>query len=349
MSSDEYAQITSQFRSLERKADGLRDDANLTDISRELGELTGDVTGLPGRIEGLRRRGYTYAAYLEHKAEVLRQRWDPAYQAAQRAIESEVDHLRGMLEEVDQVVRKAQMMEAKPPAMEGMFPAIESAIETLENATEAATARIEAQFRPVAREIKQTGSQIDKIEWYLEQQDEASFDFLAGEALFLAAEAEWAATGKGRKDPDGILYLTDQRLLFEQKEKTGKRLGMFGGQLTQELEWEIPLNQIEGVTAEKQGMFGGKDMLNFSLSGGDFDTLTVEVKGGVDCKFWAAQIKRMISGETDDERAIEPDEELLESIREAPTACPVCGATLPLLVAGQRQIECGFCGAVVRL
>ncbi len=66
-------------------------------------------------------------------------------------------------------------------------------------------------------------------------------------------------------------------------------------------------------------------------------------------KFWAAQIERMIKGETDDERAIQPDPAQIEAIRNAPTECFSCGGTLPQLVAGQRQMECPYCGAVVRV
>ena len=77
--------------------------------------------------------------------------------------------------------------------------------------------------------------------------------------------------------------------------------------------------------------------------------ITVEVKGGVACKFWAAQVQRMLSGNTKDERAIQPDAEELEAIKKAPTACPSCGGTLPMLVAGQHQIDCVYCGAVIRV
>jgi hypothetical protein len=91
-------------------------------------------------------------------------------------------------------------------------------------------------------------------------------------------------------------------------------------------------------------------MLNFTLgAGAPYGAVTVEVKGGVQSKFWAAQIQRMIEGKTDDERAIQPDRETLEAIRNAPTACPSCGGTLPQLVANQRQIDCAYCGAVIRI
>ena len=45
--------------------------------------------------------------------------------------------------------------------------------------------------------------------------------------------------------------------MFEQKETTGKMLGLFGGKKVQELEWELPLHQIfksfpEGPSGSRQ-------------------------------------------------------------------------------------------------
>ena len=57
----------------------------------------------------------------------------------------------------------------------------------------------------------------------------------------------------------------------------------------------------------------------------------------------------MISGDVSNERAIEPDPELVERLRKAPTECHVCGGTLPQIVAGQNQVECRYCGSVVRV
>jgi hypothetical protein len=103
------------------------------------------------------------------------------------------------------------------------------------------------------------------------------------------------------------------------------------------------------VDAENKGLFGGKDMLIFNTSSGQHQQITVEVKGGVDCKFWQKQIQRMVSGDANNERAIEPDPEMIDRLRQAPTACHVCGGTLPRLVAGQNQVTCDYCGSVIRI
>jgi hypothetical protein len=350
MSASDTTQFLSQFNALKSRHQHLLDDATFASISRELSDLTARAVSLPTDIERVRQRGYAFAKYLEHKAEVLSQHWATIAQQAQAMLQTEAAALQPEMRQADTLLQKGEMASAKPAMLSSIVPMLESQLQEVEQRASAAAERIKSAYATLATDINGTVEQLRKINWYLDQRDEASFSFLAGESVFLAAQAEWVATGKGGKDPDGILYLTDQRLLFEQKETTGKTLGMFGGKKTQELEWEIPLNKIERVEAENKGLFGGKDMLNFTLSSGaPYPRLTIEVKGGVASKFWAAQITRMISGGANDERAVQPDAETLEAIRSAPTACHVCGATLPRLVASQTQITCEYCGAVIRI
>lgn len=338
-----------QFDSLRRRYDALHRSASLTDLASKAGEITRDVSKLPDEIAKVRARGYAFASYLERKALVLDQQWNSIRSQVLRMIDEEGNRLQQEVNRLRYRVDAAAAMRDSP-ALASQLPDLERSLDLAESLHRNAESRISGLYTTLASDVSKTLTQLNTINWYLDERDEATFPFLAGESVFLVAKAEWVEKGKSKDDPDGILYLTDQRLLFEQKEKTGKKLGLFGGKQTQELEWEIPLNQIESVIAENKGLFGGKDMLNFTLgAGAPFGQITVEVKGGVQSKFWSAQIERMIAGETADERAIQPDAEMLEAIRSAPTECFSCGGTLPQLVANQRQVECAYCGAVVRV
>lgn len=343
-------EASSKFASLKRTYEGLIRDVRMSDVESEINRIGESARSLPEKIKGIRERGYVFRSYLENKAEVIQNHWDDIRHRVQRAIETESEGLREELEDVEKKLEAAERVADNETKLAPRLEMLEPAVSRLEEKVKQATSKVSDIYETLQNDIMKTESQLREIEWFLEQKEEASFDFLAGESLFLAAKAEWVVTGKGKKDPDGILYLTDQRLVFEQKETTGKRLGMFGGKQEQEVEWEIPLNQFESVTSDKKGMFGGKDMLEFSLSSGaPYAKITVEVKGGVDCRFWEKQVNRMVSGEASDERAIEPDPELVEAVRNAPTDCHVCGGTLPKIVAGQNQLECMYCGAIVRL
>ncbi len=347
MSTEQANPTIARFEQLKQQASRAVDSAQLSQIVRDLATTSDNVAKLPADVATLRRRGYAFASYLEHKLEVLAQRWQEARQAAQSDIDGELERLRSEVREVEGLLNKGTMALQHPTVLDNVVPRLETELAGLERAVSAAETRLRSHFDSVRRDVDQTLEQVRDIAWYVERADEASFPFLAEEHLFLAAEAEWQS---GKDDPDGLIYLTDQRLLFEQKEKTGKKLGLFGGKQVQELEWELPLNQVEQVVAENKGLFGGKDLLHFTLgSGAPFSRATVEVKGKAKAKFWAAQIERMIAGETNDERAIAADSETLDTLSSAPTACHVCGATLPRLVANQRQLECLYCGTVIRV
>jgi 3-oxoacyl-ACP reductase-like protein len=350
MPPQEQHPMIARLDAVQSQFDAVQRDINLDEIRSELNDVERVVAKLPEEIARARARGYVFAAYLEHKAEVVSRRWGALRDDLQRQLQRESSQSRMRVEAVRERFEKATPYRAKPTALDMFVPDIEREVTLIRGQIDAALNRLREVYADVKRDANQAMTQLSSIHWYLDQLDEASFKLLAGESLYLAAQAEHQVTGRGGQDPDGILYLTDQRLIFEQKETTGKKLGLFGGKKVQEVEWEIPLHKIESVKAENKGLFGGKDLLQFGFkSGAPFAQAQIEVKGGVQSKLWATQIERMISGGANDERAIQPDAETLEAMRSAPTACPMCGATLPQLVANQLQIECEYCGTVIRV
>ncbi len=345
-------QLGERLTTLRTSFNALQGRVMLEPIETEVNRMVSDLQKLPEAIAEVRARGYTFAAYLERKAEVLAQRWGEIESEVRRTIERESHPLRSELDDYAARINTAnQRLEA------GRDELADNAIDELETNLAALTSRIEAverrlrsSYQTLTEDTRQLDSQLDKIRWYLERIDEASFKLLAGESVFMVAEAEWVASGRGKDDPNGYLYLTDQRMIFEQSETVGRKLGMFGGQHVREVEWDIPLTRFEDVTAENKGMFGGKDMLNFTLgAGAPYPRITVEVLGDAECRFWEKQIRRMTSGDVQDERAIPPDPEVVEMLRSAPSKCHVCGATVPAIMAGQMQVECAYCGTVIRL
>lgn len=323
--------------------------AALENLPRTLASLTAQVTGLPAELQRARSRGYVFANYLEQKLAVLAKQWEAQRLEAQKTLTTEGEFLRPLRHEVEALIATAQSQASNPMLLLMSLTKLEKTASDLENQAKTVENRIKDRIRTLERDIQQTHEQLQDIHHMLDLRDGASFSFNNGENVYLTAQGEWVATGKGSQDPDGTLYLTDQRLIFEQNEKTGKTLGLFGGKHTQGIQWEVALPLIEKVEAENKGLFGGKDMLHFTLgAGAPHPRITVEVKGKAKCKFWAAQIERMARGETKDERAIAPDEETLKEIKSETSECHVCGGTLPQLSGGQ-QVTCVYCGAVITL
>lgn len=73
---------------------------------------------------------------------------------------------------------------------------------------------------------------------------------------------------QGTCRPDGVLYLTDQRLIFEQKEEVATRKILFittAKKKIQEMEWALPISLLETVQVRKMGMLKNEDYLDLHL------------------------------------------------------------------------------------
>ncbi len=214
---------------LQRQWKDLFEKISLPDISHAVTDTTDKLQKLPEQIVRIRQRGYVFASYLEQKRDVLVKRWDDIKRSIQTAVQAEADTFRTEYNRIDSLMIDLGRLISNPATLDSRMAPIKQRIQDLEDRVEATERKLNTDLGSLPTDTDQTLKQLTDITWYLDQKDEASFKFLARESLFLAAKAEWVQTGKGKNDPDGILYLTDQRLVFEQKETTGKTLGLFGG------------------------------------------------------------------------------------------------------------------------
>lgn len=345
LSETDAAALKQKISDLQNRYREMPGRVKLTSLVQSLGTLNTQIKGFPQVIAEIRRQGYPYREYLEGKINVFGQQWDEINGAIKQWIQTEAAGLEAELNEVEPLVNKLNPAQMTTPQQNTALQ-VENRLEGLDAKIQAAENHIRGMYDSLQREVSQTQSQLDEVKRYLELKAQASFSFMAGESVYMVARAEWV---NNNDNPDGHLFLTNQRIVFEQQEKTGKTLGLFGGKEVHQLLWETPLNTVAKAEAENKGLFGGKDMVHLSLgSGAPYPRITVEVKGGVDCKLWAAEIGRMVRGEVG-ASAVQADTELAERLRNAPADCPACGAILPRVAAGQNAITCTYCGTVVRI
>ena len=233
--------------------------------------------------------------------------------------------------------------------IETLASQLEGAMGRLEKSVDGAKERIRGLYGQVPSNVDQTTYQIREIQKYIERANNAKFDWNAGEDMYMVVKAEWKESGNKKDDPDGFFYISNQRILMEQDEKKGGFMG-FGGKKAEGLLWEAPIGSIDDISFEKKGMLGRIDLIHIKFgSGGPFAEVTVEVKEG-DAKWFASKLKQAASGELEKERGLERDQAMVDAIADAPTTCPVCGATFDQqVVRGMTQLECSYCGSVVRL
>lgn len=321
--------------------DGIVKRVQMTDIVRETTALGSDIEGLPEAIDGVRSRGYKFRSYLENKIEVMAGQWDDINDRIERWLDEEAAELDDELADVEKAHRRL-----KSRKTESRLGRLIGALDTLETQVEASEEKIQAVYESLEREVNTTKRQLSMVNKQLDWLDAADVKLNAGEGLFIAAEAEW---DDNRDKPDGFIYVTDQRIIFEQNEKKGGMLG-FGGKKIKEVLWEVSHDQVEKVIPANEGFGGGKDMMTLKLgSGAPYAEIICEIKGGIEADYWAQQVNRAAKGLISQDSAIEPDAELIERLHNAPTECPNCGGVLAKLVAGANEVTCEYCGNVVRI
>jgi hypothetical protein len=243
-----------------------------------------------------------------------------------------------------------------------------AALASLEGKVGAALRSLQGMYDALDDNVNQTQQQLDDISWTLQQAEQACFGFLATECPVEAVPANWKKPGD-KDGVDGVLYLTDQRLLFEQKEEIATKKVLFittAKEKVQTLQWAVPVGQVEKAVGSTRGLMGKDDFLTLTLvegaglAGPEGNTLyddmgrplrTTELHlKGEKGETWQGFIGRVKSGEIAKERTVPVDQAVAETVSNAPTKCPNCGATLTqTILRGQTEITCEFCGSVIRL
>lgn len=345
-------QVKSDIRNLTSSLRELQSSVRMTEIRDNVEDLQTSVSGMDRRIESLRERGYAFEKDLEEKAADFVEQWLRIAPKVEAQIEKEAGSLERSLRPIEtQITRLAG--QTASAALRPSVSRLKSQVESLEGRVEAAEQSIRGEYDQFNGNVQKVKSHLTKLEWMLSELAEASFDLLATESGIMAVKAVWAKDGKERKnDPEGVLYLTDQRILFEQKEKIATKKVLFvttEKKLVQELLWEAPVALIEETKARKEGFMNKDDFIAVQFSSGAaFDTAHLHIWQSGD--EWKALLKRAKAKEFDATRAIEIDEDIAEKVKDAPTECSSCGGAInQVVLRGMESITCEYCGAVIRL
>ncbi len=339
-------EMQAKLQSLQSDLSSLQNSLLLTDVQNDLGNIETTLSLLPAEIEQLRTRGYVFRSFLENKVNVLKQQWVTTRGRVNSEITRRVQELEQEADVAGNALRSAAGGQAAQVAR------AESAINMLESKVSAAQSATRALYDTLKQNVDQTRQQVEQVRWTLDQVDEAGFQLHPAEDVVAACRAQYLE--QGQKDgPEGVLYLTDERLLFERKEEVATKKVLFittEKQKVQELIFEVPVGQIDEAKTSQKGFLGHKEMLELAfapearLSGAMLRLLNA------DNEEWAGLIGRVKSGEIAKERTKPKDEAAVEAARAVPTKCPTCGGTISAeVVRGMREITCEYCGSVIRL
>lgn len=326
---------TADLMALQSEINALQDMVTLKHVREELASIENDMRSLERTLANLRARGYAIEKSLEADVAVLATQWDRIKTNADATLESQARLLGEQMASIQKSMVELMGQAGNLNAARPLYMQIKSAIASLEAQVDAADDAVITQYDEYADEVEALAAHLDWVGWMLDALATASFQLLSTESGVAATEAIWERPGL--EPENGILFLTDQRLLWED------RVGDF------ELKLDLPLAQVTGVQKEVDES-NGVEFLVFGLGpGAPYPSARLQLALPV-ADAWLKMVGRARSGDYARDRAVEIDPAELERIKNAPRQCSNCGAglTAPIL-RGQNQITCEYCGQVTNI
>ncbi|MEZ4510742.1 MAG: hypothetical protein R3C62_02615 [Chloroflexota bacterium] len=337
-----------QVARLEREFEQAEKQSQLSAIYDDIGKFDSKLVEYPLAVDGLRARGYVHSGQLEDQIEALDDKWDAVRPRVESALQMQVRRL-------DSQLNLAERQVSQMGSLAGIKGA-ETAVSALSTQVSAAERAVSGLYQGLENELDSIGSRLSNLGKMLDlYEGSPEIRLYEAEGPLLAVEAEWEQDGD--EGPDGYLFLTDQRLIFEQREEvvTKRRFGIFKAESEkiQKVLIEVQAHEIEQVSHKEEGGFlgmGKADILELVFAPAAPVTRARFHLKGQDSSDWAAMIKRVQTGEIDRDRA----EEYLDDVEAAkvvaasfPTTCPACFAAVAPPPRGATSVTCEFCSTVI--
>ena len=272
------------------KLQHLQESITFQDIHSEVDRLDQTLGGLPARLSSIRRGGYCYKNFLEEQVQGLPLDWQ---------------NQRNLVRM--QVLEKQSALQAEAARIHIIHAhgaAAGPALTSLENQISSATQNIRSIYSLTQESVQRLDKQVTDVAWTLEQIGQASFPLIAGEEPVEAVSARWK-TPEVKDGLGGVLYLTDRRLIFEQKEEIATKKVLFittAKQKVQDLKWAIPVEEVQDAQGSKRGFLNKDDFLTITISTGKpFQSADIHLKGESGDN-WSDFIQRVTNGALASER-----------------------------------------------
>ncbi len=254
--------LASESLALQTTLSELQSQSSFSDISADIERLDQKFNNMAELLESARQEGYRFEGGLEQKAFEALSQWQQARPKVEKTLADQSRSLQGQLNTLNLQVKdlnlKLSNQAVAAPLLKSARATADSMlqnIQSLKNNLRSSYSSIDATLQDIERRLT-------RIHWALDQLKEAKFKLASGEDLVMAVPARWDKESKD--DPEGILYLTDHRLVFEQKEKVATKKVLFittASELVQEVQIDQPIQAVLEWNAENKGLFGHQDFL----------------------------------------------------------------------------------------
>jgi hypothetical protein len=227
------------------------------------------ITGLPELVRRLRERGYKFQSSLDQTADELKEQWKVLRPSLRKMLQDRAMELRPALGGIQFAMRQLTRFAGDPINAEPLLAHARAALGDLERRSRLALHEVRDPFAAYRTKVGIFVGGLEQLEWTLTQGDEAKFQLRSGEGVVIGAKATWLRSNADH--PEGVLYLTNQRIIFEQKQNVATKKFFFitaDSKLVHQALLEISIEELEEITATKKGFFRNKDHLEMTFAAG---------------------------------------------------------------------------------
>lgn len=340
-------EFSSQIGLLETKERSLKQRLNLDSIESDLNRIDNAFLDLPLKISEVNKRGFVFTRDMDEALALAEDEWLSGLESdLEREVTSGVQKLASAASSLD----RHMLQLAKPNRY--IVEKVESEIDELDNLVGSTERAIRGRYQTIKATIDELYADLAEANEGIDLLNDSEIQLRGSEALVQVAEAEWEIDGED-EGPDGYLYLTDQRLLFEQKEEVAEKKFLFITTKSTEVQKLLVdtelryIGSIEDSDEKRRRLqWGADEILSLTITGkAEFSRLRFHIKNQ-EAEDWKETVQFVLSGEIQEDRFdYDPDSAGAEYI--FPAACPNCIGAIPPLPGGVKVHECEFCGTTV--
>jgi hypothetical protein len=264
-------QLAEETRVLQQRVKALESIVSFTDLRETIESRAFDdtVTGLPESVRRLRACGYKFQSSLEQTTDELKEQWKVLRPSLRKILQDRAIKLGPALGGIQFAMKQLSRFASDPINAEPLLAQARATVGELERRSRLAMHEVKDPFAAYRTKIGIFVAGIEQLEWSLTQGDEAKFQLRADEGVVIAAKATWLRSHEDH--PEGVLYLTSQRIIFEQKQNVATKKFLFistDSKLVHQTLLEVSMEAIEEITATKKGFFRNKDHLEITFASG---------------------------------------------------------------------------------
>lgn len=340
--------FASKVSLLETKERSLQSRINLDSIESDLNHIDAAFLDIPLKINEVNKRGFVFTRDMDEALALAEDEWLSGLEnELDRELSSGISKVSAASNALDRVMLQL----SKPNQF--IIDKAESEIDELDNLIRSTEQAIRGRYSAIKATIDEIYGDLNEANWGLDLLNDSEIDLRGSESIVQVAEAEWEIDGED-EGPDGYLYLTDQRLLFEQKEEVAEKKFMFITTKSTEVQKLLVDTELRHIGTIEQSQekrrrlqWGSDEILSMTITGqADLSRLRFHLKNQ-QAEDWKETMQFVLSGEIQEDR-FDFDPESADEEYIFPATCPSCMAAVPPVPRGVLVYECEFCGSSIQ-